>query len=235
MGSGSILDAILDFGQCWNKSNIYTFQIYIFIIWLDAYNFCTILKQCITSLKTWNFHYRTERNIQPINMVYYIPRPSAIFNDILTQNSPIYGSLHTRVHHKYSRNQYCVVHAILLLRNHFYIVNSYFAAILAAILKKTGCLLFCRFWNGSTASIKHKFDAKITILAILWHKTRQNSWFGYTLAAILDFCQTGSCTTCTPCENQTCSCVDWYPQVSWNPHKVQFCYGWHPRYKKYND
>jgi len=88
--------------------------------------------------------------------------------------------------------------------------------------EKNGCLLFFRLWNGSTASIKHKFDAKITILAILWHKTRQNSWFGYTLAAILDFCQTGSCTTCTPCENQTCSCVDWYPQVSWNPHKVQF-------------
>ena len=88
--------------------------------------------------------------------------------------------------------------------------------------KKTGCLLFCRLWNGSTASIKHKFDAKRTILAILWQKTKQNSWFGYTLAAILDFCQTGSCTTCTPCENQTCSCVDWYLQVSWNPHKVQF-------------
>ena len=83
-------------------------------------------------------------------------------------------------------------------------------------------VIFCRLWNGSTKSIKHKFDAKIPILAILWHKTRQNSWFGYTLAAILDFCQTGSGTTCTPCENQTCSCVDWYSQVSWNPHKVQF-------------
>ena len=136
MGLGSILDAILDFCECWNKSNMYTFQIYIFIIWIGAYNLCKILKQCITSLKTWNSHYRTERNIQPINMVHYIPRPSAIFNDILTQNSPIYGSLHTRVHHKYSRNQYCVVHAILLLRSHFYIVNSYFAAILVAILKK---------------------------------------------------------------------------------------------------
>ena len=63
---------------------------------------------------------------------------------------------------------------------------------------------------------------KNTDKAILRHTTRQNSWSGYTLAAILDFCQTGSCTTCTPCENQTCSCVDWYPQVSWNPHKVQF-------------
>ena len=111
---------------------------------------------------------------------------------------------------------------ILQLQCLLYIVNSYFTAILAVILKKNGCLLFFRLWNGSTASIKHKFDAKSTILAILWHKTRQNSWFGYTLAAILDFCQTGSCTTCTPCENQTRSCVDWYPQVSWNPHKVQF-------------
>ena len=28
------------------------------------------------------------------------------------------------------------------------------------------------------------------------------------LAAILDFCQTGTCTTCSSCENRTCSCKD---------------------------
>ena len=88
--------------------------------------------------------------------------------------------------------------------------------------KKWMVVIFCNLWKGSATSIRHEFDAKIPILSIPWHKTRQNSWSGYTLAAILDFCQTGSCTTCTPCENQTCLCVDWYPQVSWNPHKVQF-------------
>ena len=182
----------------------------------------TILKKCTTSLKTWNFHYRTERNIQPINMVHYILRPSAIFKDILTQNSPIYGSLNTRIHHKYSWKQYCVVQRNITAPKSLVYCELLFCSHFGGHFEKNGCLLFFRLWNGSTASIKHKFDAKRTILAILWHKTRQNSWFGNTLAAILDFCQTGSCTTCTPCENQTCSCVDWYPQVSWNPHKVQF-------------
>ena len=188
MGSGSIFDVILDFCQCWNKSNIYTFQIYIFIIWIGAYNLCTILKQCITSLKTWNFHYRPERNIQPINMVHYILRPSAIFKDIPTQNSPIYGSLHTRVHHEYSRNPFCVVQQNITAPKSLVYCELLFYSHFGGHFEKNGCLLFFRLWNGSTALLKHKFDAKRTILANLWHKTRQNSWFGYTLAAILDFC-----------------------------------------------
>ena len=80
--------------------HVYFSNIYL-VIWIGVYNLCTILKKCTTSLKSWNLHYRTECNIQPTNMVHYIPWPSTIFKDILTQNSPIYGSLHTRVHHKY--------------------------------------------------------------------------------------------------------------------------------------
>ena len=119
-----IFDAILDFCHYWNNYNMYTFQIYIFYMNRHlqfVYNFEAMHN--FTNKLEFMYIKKTERNIQPINMVHYISRPTTIFKDILTQNSPINGSRHIRVHHKYSQNQYCVVHAILLLRSNLYIVN----------------------------------------------------------------------------------------------------------------
>ena len=128
------------------------FQIFIYVIFICVYYLFTMLKKCTTSLKTWNFHYRTERNIQPINMVHYIdiffghlPSSKISWHRILQYMNLFILEFIINI----PEINIVWFSEILQLQSLLYNVNSYFTAILAAILKKK--LDVCYFSDCETA------------------------------------------------------------------------------------